>query len=53
MNISTDLARQGFAKCSKAQGQKKIVFYSASYMCNEWEEAPEAAVKARRKVMGE
>jgi hypothetical protein len=52
MNYSVDLAKQGFAKCNKAQGQKKLVFYSASYMCNAWEEAPEAAVKARKKVMG-
>lgn len=53
MKAHPDIARQGFAKCAKAEGQKKVVFYAAGYFCNNWDEAPEAAVQARKKVMGE
>ena len=53
MRIHPDIARQGFAKCAKAEEHKKVVFYAAGYYCNGWDEAPEAAVQARKKVMGE
>ena len=53
MRVGANEALQGLPKCAKAEGHKKVVFYAAGYFCNNWDEAPEAAVQARKKVMGE
>lgn len=50
LEINPGIAKQGFAKCMKAQGQKKIVFFSAGYFCNEWAEASEAAIQKRKEI---
>lgn len=53
LKLVPDLAKQGFAKCAVAPQYRKATFFSAGHLCNSYEPAPEEAVAARKKVMGE